>query len=166
MSDDQPTTPIGGDEPPPGATAPGAGGAGTTQPGPPAAEPADARDRWLYGLGSVGIGVLALLIAYIVFVLKGSPSTGATALGAIASPIAAMVAAYFGVQASTSAAKDSQASAKTAQKAALDSQANAQSAHQQKTAALAQAASALTALEIRGHGDDAESIRSRFPSNP
>ncbi len=164
MSDDHPTTTTGGAEPPPGAPAAGAGGAGTAQPGPP--DPADARDRWVFGLGSVGIGVLALLIAYVVFVLKGSPSTGATALGAIASPIAAMVAAYFGVQASTSAAKDSQASAKTAQKAAQDSQANAQSAHEQKSAALAQAASALTALEMRGHGDDADAIRSRFPSGP
>jgi hypothetical protein len=57
----------------------------------------------------------SLLIGLGTISWKWHDSTGIKALGIIASPIAAMVGAYFGVQVSASAAKDAQQQAVKAQ---------------------------------------------------
>jgi hypothetical protein len=63
--------------------------------------------RWSYGLLAVLIGVAALLIAFIavLVVTEGFSSETIAALGVIASPIVAIVSAYFGIKATQGAAE-------------------------------------------------------------
>jgi predicted carbohydrate-binding protein with CBM5 and CBM33 domain len=64
--------------------------------------------RWRLGLLAVLMGLAALLVAFVLVVWKWRDPTGLAALGVVASPIASMVAAYFGIQVSASAAKGAQ----------------------------------------------------------
>lgn len=83
---------------------------------PEAPNPAT-RERWIYGLGAVLIGVVALTVAFMVAVVAGkgmSSQEALTALGVIASPIVAIVSAYFGIQATKQAADATVEAAKNA----------------------------------------------------
>jgi hypothetical protein len=78
----------------------------------------DARYKW--GLVAVGIGVGAIILAFLIVALLWRGPDGASALGIVASPIAAMVGAYFGIQVSAASAKTAQEEARTARKQAVD----------------------------------------------
>lgn len=91
--------------------------------------PAPSNSKWTYGLGAVIVGVGALLIAFAIVVLKSKTDDGLAALSVIASPIAAIIGAYFGIQISGEAAK-------SANEAAKDANAKAVQAEDDKTKAL------------------------------
>jgi hypothetical protein len=80
-------------------------------------QPADDSDnsRWRYGLVAVALGVGALSIVAPIIVWL-NPTGAASVVGVVASPIAAIIGAYFGVQVSGSAAKDAQDRAATAER--------------------------------------------------
>ena len=73
-------------------------------------------NKWEFGLWAVLMGVLGLVIAFIVIAWRWHDQTGIAALGAIASPIVAMVTAYFGIQYTQKATENA---AKTTQNAEL-----------------------------------------------
>jgi hypothetical protein len=99
-----------------------------------ATSPQDKADdsRWRYGLIAVAVGVAALVLAALIIVWV-NPSNAASVLGVIASPVAAIIGAYFGVQVSGSAAKDAQV--------------RAAAAEEDKTKAMADRASIMSALD-------------------
>ena len=63
--------------------------------------------RWKYGVIVVALGLGAILVAVLI-VLWRDPTGAAAILGITISPIAAIIGAYFGIQVSSSAAKDAQ----------------------------------------------------------
>lgn len=71
--------------------------------------------RWQFGLIAVALGVLAILAAFRLVMWNWRDGRGLVALGVIASPIAAMVGAYFGVQVTVAAAQDAQKRAATSE---------------------------------------------------
>ena len=72
-----------------------------------ASEQFRSRDRrWEIGLGAVLVGVVGLVIAFLVVALNWRNESGVAALGVVASPIAAIVSAYFGIQVGQRAAYD------------------------------------------------------------
>jgi hypothetical protein len=81
---------------------------------PPGSTPPDADARYRWGIVVIGIGVGALVLAFLIVALFWQGPDGASALGIVASPIAAMVGAYFGIQASASSARSAQDEAKSA----------------------------------------------------
>jgi hypothetical protein len=65
----------------------------------------DSRD--IFGFGSVAFGIAAIVTIVIVLVAYNRPSTEVTAiLSVIVSPIAAIVAAYFGISAVAKGQRD------------------------------------------------------------
>jgi len=108
--------------------------------------------RWQFGLIAVAIGVVAILAAFALVMWNWRDDRGLVALGVIASPIAAMVGAYFGVQVSASAAKDAQNRAAASEKGA---QARATVAEADKTSALTDVATLMGRLSPT----EAETIR-------
>jgi len=57
------------------------------------------KDRWIYGLIAVSIGIAAILAALGIVLTKFSTATDVGAvLGIVTGPIGAIVGAYFGVQ--------------------------------------------------------------------
>jgi hypothetical protein len=63
--------------------------------------------RWRYGIVVVALGLGTILVAVLI-VLWLDPSGAGSVLGIVISPIAAIIGAYFGIQVSSSAAKDAQ----------------------------------------------------------
>ena len=74
----------------------------------------DSRYRW--ALIALGIGVGAVILAFLIVAVFWRGPDGASALGIVASPIAAMVGAYFGIQVSASSAKTAQDDARAARR--------------------------------------------------
>jgi hypothetical protein len=90
-----------------------------TQADPPAAQqgnpPTDTDTaRWKYGIIVVALGLGAILAAVLI-VLWRNPTGAGSVLGIVISPMAAIIGAYFGIQVSSSAAKDAQDRATTAE---------------------------------------------------
>lgn len=108
---------------------------------------ADESARWRWGLFPVLIGVGALLIAFIVVVSGWRSQLGLAALGVIASPIAAITGAYFGVQQSTQAAKDVQEGAKAARADVDQAHEQALAAQAEQTRIISELAQVLADLE-------------------
>jgi hypothetical protein len=75
----------------------------------PSSGPAGDNDayRWKYGITVVALGVGAILVAVLIVLLLDHDGASSI-LGIATSPIAAIIGAYFGVQVSSSAAKDAQ----------------------------------------------------------
>jgi hypothetical protein len=84
-------------------------------PEPPSTPTETNSDRWKLGIPVVLIGVGGLVIAFFGVVAFWRDSNGVASLGIVASPIAAIVGAYFGIQMSSSAAKDANARAADAE---------------------------------------------------
>jgi hypothetical protein len=63
--------------------------------------------RFKYRIAVVALG-LGAIIAATAIILWSNPNGASTTLGIVTSPIAAITGAYFGVQVSSSAAKDAQ----------------------------------------------------------
>ncbi|MCD2191903.1 hypothetical protein LQ327_00675 [Actinomycetospora endophytica] len=82
----------------------------------------DSRYKW--SLIALGIGLAAVILAFLVVALFWRGPDGASALGIVASPIAAMVGAYFGIQVSASSAKTAQDEAKAARGQVLQAMAD------------------------------------------
>ena len=84
--------------------------------GGPSPRPAVDTDvwAWRYGVIVVALGMGAILAAVLI-VLWRDPAGAGSVLGVVISPIAAIIGAYFGIQASHSAAKDAQNRATTAE---------------------------------------------------
>ncbi len=61
--------------------------------------------RWWAGIVTVGLGVAGLVGVFAIATWAWSGSDRLAAIGAIASPIVAVVSAYFGIQASQSASQ-------------------------------------------------------------
>ncbi len=80
--------------------------------------------RWTFGLAAVGIGVVALLVSLVAVAIAGSRIDGVAVLGVVASPIASIIGAYFGIQISGNAAAASHAQAVTAQQGKDDASAD------------------------------------------
>ncbi|MEV5000996.1 hypothetical protein [Nocardioides sp. LML1-1-1.1] len=60
----------------------------------------DSADRWKYGITAVIAGVLAIVVVFGIALWKFEKASDiGLVLGAVVSPIATIVAAYFGVQA-------------------------------------------------------------------
>jgi hypothetical protein len=110
--------------------------------------PPPGEQRWTSGLVAVAVGVGALLIAFVIVATKWKDTTGIAALGVIASPIAAIVGAYFGIQVSATAAKDATTSAEKAQE-------RVQSAETERARALSDVATVMGRLSP----SDAEAVR-------
>ena len=68
----------------------------------------DSDKHWSWGLWAVLFGIVALLVAYMsaLLVNGGFDSEDIAALGLIASPIVALVSAYFGIDATQKASKE------------------------------------------------------------
>ena len=64
------------------------------------------------------MGTGAVILAFLIVALFWRGPDGASALGIVASPIAAMVGAYFGIQVSASSAKTAQDDARAARRQA------------------------------------------------
>lgn len=97
------------------------------------------KERFRYGLWAVGFGVAALVVAFAVTVLQiegWDPDKGLALFGAMASPLVAIVTAYFGIQASQQVATKAQDQAADAQNQA--GQARAEAAVAQEQAVIAQ----------------------------
>jgi hypothetical protein len=119
-----------------------------TQTGPASSPPDDTDTlRWKYGTIVVALGLAAILGAVLI-VLWRDPSGAGSIVGVVSGPIAAIIGAYFGVQVSSSAAKDAQ---KRAAKAEDD-----------KANALADRATALGALDPQ----KVEELRPRLHFQP
>jgi hypothetical protein len=119
--------------------------------GPDEADPdSDSRYRW--ALIALGIGVGAVILAFLVVALFWRGPDGASALGIVASPIAAMVGAYFGIQVSASSAKTAQDDARAARRQVVEAVAD-------KVHAIADAKLAFGTLATK----DAEAAKSIRP---
>lgn len=95
----------------------------------------DERLRLKYGILAVSLGLGAILVAVLI-VLLCDPN-GGPYLGTVISPIAAVTGAYFGIQVSSSAAKDAQvraANAEAAKENAMSDRATALGALDPQTA--------------------------------
>jgi hypothetical protein len=95
--------------------------------------------RWRYGLIALALALTALVGALLI-ILWRNPESPTVILGVVSSPMAAIVAAYFGIQVTASTAKDAQDQARTAR-------AQAQAAQDAKDKALADRATVLGALD-------------------
>jgi len=71
--------------------------------------------QWTWGLVAIGLGVLGLLIAFALVAFEANNFDGTAALGVIASPIASIIGAYFGIHLSGNAAQAAQSQAQQAQ---------------------------------------------------
>ncbi|NMO91544.1 hypothetical protein [Actinomycetospora sp. TBRC 11914] len=87
-------------------------GTGTQRQGGDDDHESDSRYRW--SLVALGSGLGAVILAFLIVALFWRGPDGASALGIVASPIAAMVGAYFGIQVSASSAKTAQDEARAA----------------------------------------------------
>ena len=85
----------------------------STNPATPSPHDSDSV-RLKYGIIAVALGLGAILAAVLI-VLWRDPTGAASILGIVISPIAAVIGAYLGVQISSSAAKDAQDRAATAE---------------------------------------------------
>lgn len=88
-------------------------------PAPASPPPAKAHDRffYFYGLWAVvaGVATLLLVVVILVIVVRTFVSSDAIALvGAVGSPVAAMVSAFFGISASATAQSQSSQTANAA----------------------------------------------------
>jgi hypothetical protein len=76
--------------------------------------------RWTYGLIAVGIGLVVILIALGIVTNRFTAAADVgTVLGVVVTPIATIVAAYFGVAAGSSGKAKAEDNAKKATKAAI-----------------------------------------------
>jgi len=89
-----------------------------------AAGEADAK-RWIYGLVAVAIGLVVILLALLIVTqtFKAAADVG-TIMGVVVSPVATIVAAYFGIAAGSSGKAQADDNARKANKAALTLAAN------------------------------------------
>jgi hypothetical protein len=101
--------------------------------------------RWWAGIVTVGIGVAGLVGVFAIATWAWSGTDRLAAIGAIASPIVAVVTAYFGIQASQSASQQAgkaQATAGLAQMDALATRAKSEIAKAAGSAPVTDVASA------------------------
>ena len=77
-------------------------------------------NRWFYGLVAVGLGLITILIALGIVVKQfKDPADVGAVLGLIVSPVATIVAAYFGVQAGSAGKEAADKNAKEANDKAI-----------------------------------------------
>lgn len=90
-------------------------------------------NRWVYGLVAVGLGLVAIVVALLIVAgqFEDAAEVGSV-LGIVVSPIATIVAAYFGVQAGAAGkeASDQNAQAANDKAIALASVADSQAAQE------------------------------------
>jgi hypothetical protein len=95
-------------------------------------------DRWRLGIWAVFAGLACLLGIFALVAFKWRSDQGVAALGAVASPIVAIVSAYFGIQAtqnaSTQAAKAHEQAGEARAEATRATMESAQSHEQAKAA--------------------------------
>jgi hypothetical protein len=106
--------------------------------------------RWWAGIVTVGIGVAGLVGVFAIATWAWSGTDRLAAIGAIASPIVAVVTAYFGIQASQSASQQAgkaQATAGLAQMDALATRAKGEIAKAAGSAPVSDVASAEQVAE-------------------
>jgi hypothetical protein len=106
--------------------------------------------RWWAGIVTVAIGVAGLVGVFAIATWAWSGTDRLAAIGAIASPIVAVVTAYFGIQASQSASRQAgqaQAAAGLARMDALASKAKNEIAKAAAAAPMTDVASAEQAAE-------------------
>jgi hypothetical protein len=97
---------------------------------------------------AIGAGILgAAFVLSLVLIKDWNPDKGLALFGALASPLAAMVTAYFGIQASQQVATQAQEQAATAQQQAGEADQRATEAQQQAGQADQRAASAAKEAE-------------------
>lgn len=81
----------------------------------------DRKERWTYGLYALLAGVAAILLALVVILTQfDSAADVGSVLGLVVSPIATMVAAYFGVQAGSAGKAAADENAKKANEIAVN----------------------------------------------
>ncbi len=87
------------------------------QSGPDGQKP---KDRWAYGLIAVGLGLLAIVLAFFIVASRFNAAADVgSVLGIVVSPIATIVAAYFGVQAGSAGKETAEQNAKEANDKAI-----------------------------------------------
>jgi hypothetical protein len=140
----------------------GTNDAAATSPTPPAnpappggsAGSAADLDRSRLGVWVIAMGVGALVLAFVLVTVVWRSSDGTAALGVIATPIATIVGAYFGIQVTSATAKSAQDKADRAESVA-------EQAQKEKNAAVADAHLAFSRLKD-ADSDVAEQIRPRL----
>lgn len=132
---------------------------------PPAPAPAPApedgkfgRWRFRYGLWAVFIGALALVLAFaatLLLIPDWNADKGLALFGALASPLVAVVTAYFGIQATQQVATQAQQQAASAQNQAGAAEQRASQAQQQAGQAQVQVDAAKQQADAAKHEADA-----------